>query len=291
MGTAWKQLGAAPPRKLAKAHLQPFQLAQWLARFARGYLKAAPDDSHTSLEWWRDLHIMATGEAWAGGRRLALGLDLLDLALVTLVDGVIADKASMHGIKDKAAGNWVRKQLKAFEFDPKALDAPSPYEIPPSPYASNRAYDVHKDSVVLSELSRYFDNADLLLRDIAEKHRDIKPGPSPVRLWPHHFDIASIVTLEAGDFESARAVGVGLAVPDALHKEFYFYTYPWPRDERENLPKLRSDSAYRYDDSVGAIQPMSKIVEAKDQEATARLFFDETVALFIRLLREEMGEA
>lgn len=291
MGTIWKSLGAAPPRKLVKAHFQPFQLAQWLARFARGYLEAAPDDSHTSLEWRRDLHILATDEARIGGRQLALGLDLRDLTLVTLVDGEIADEALMHGLKDKAAGDWVREQLRAFDIDPKALDAPPPYTIPPSPYVSRRTYDVQKDVVALSELSRYFDNADFLLRGLAEKHRDIKPGPAPVRLWPHHFDMATMITLEVGNFETARAVGAGLAIPDRLHKEFYFYTYPWPRNIRDDLPKLRSKSAYQYDGFFGAVQPLSKVVRARDQGATARTFFDETVDIFIRLLREEMGEA
>ncbi len=288
MGTAWKRLGAAAPGKITKAHLQPYQLAQWLARFARGYLEPVPDDSHTSLQWRRDLHIMATGDAYVGERRLAFGLNPRDLTLVMLVDGALAGEASMHGLKDKAAGDWMRARLKAFDLDPKALDAPSPYEVPPSPYAAKAAYDAHKDVTALSELSRYFDNADLLLCDVVDAHRDIRPGPAPVRLWPHHFDMATIITLEEGDFETARSVGVGLAIPDKLHKEFYFYTYPWPRNERKDLPKLRSNCSYQYDGFFGAIQPMSKVVRAKDQEATARFFFDETIRVFIELLRKDM---
>ena len=290
MGSEWKTLGAAAPGELATAHFQPYQLAQWLARFARGYLAPVADDSHTSLQWRRDLGLMATGEAAVSGQRLALGLNPRDLSLATLVDGAVADKHSMHGVKDSDAGNWVRNRLIEFGLDPMALDAPSPYEIPPSPYANDASYDAKSHATALEELSRYYENVDLVLRDVVEKHRAIKPGPSQVRLWPHHFDIASIVTLEEGDFETARAVGFGLAIPDESQSEFYYYAYPWPRNARDDLPKLPADSAYQYDGKVGAIQLMSKIIATQDQEATARAFFDDMVELFIRLSRKDMKE-
>jgi len=107
--TAWEKLGAFAPAKMTRAHLQPYQLAQWLARFARGYLELKADDSHTSLEWRRDLHMMATNEAVIGGRRIALGLDPRDLVLATLIDGKIVDEAAMHGRQDAQAGDWVRE--------------------------------------------------------------------------------------------------------------------------------------------------------------------------------------
>ena len=288
MPNAWKPLGAVTPRKLANAHRQPHQAAQWLARFARGCLTPAEDDSHTSLEWRRDLHMMVTQEADAAGRRVAMGLDPRDLVLVFLVDGRAEATLALHGLTDAAAGDWVRSALRDLGRDPEALDAPSPYDLPSSPYAQSAAYDSHRDVAALAESARYLDNAAMLLAGLVETHRDMKPGPAPVRLWPHHFDLATIITLEEGPFETARAVGAGLAIPDKLYKEFYFYTYPWPREPRKGLPKLRANCSYQYDGFFGAVQTMSKLVREKDQEAAARAFFTETVGVFIDLLHKEM---
>ena len=288
MPNAWKPLGAAAPRKLGKVYLQPYQAAQWLARFARGYLAPVEDDSHTSLEWRRDLHMMVTNEADAGGRRVAMGLDPRDLVLVFLIDGRAETALALHSLTDAAAGAWVRAGVRDLGLAPEALDAPSPYELPPSPYAEGAPYDSHKDVAALAEGARYLDNAAMLLADLVETHRDVKPGSAPVRLWPHHFDLATIITLEEGPFEMARAVGAGLAVPDKLYKEFYFYTYPWPREPRKGLPKLRANCSYQYDGFFGAVQTMSRLVKEKDQEAAARAFFTETVGVFMALLHKEM---
>lgn len=288
MVKAWKQLGAAHPGKLGKACLQPYQLAQWLARFARGYLEAREDDSHTSLEWRRDLQMMTTDALRISDRTVSFGLQPRDLVMTLFIDGDIAEEVSAHGVKDAAISAWMHAQLKRLGLDPQALDAPLPYELPPSPYAARAAYNANKDVAALSEIGRYLDNAAMILEDIVAAHGAVTPGPAPLRLWPHHFDLATIITLEEGDFEKARAVGAGLAIPDKLHKDYYFYTYPWPRHERQGLPKLRSNCSYQYDGFFGAVQPMTKIVKAKDQEATVRAFFDETIGVFMGLLEKEI---
>ena len=288
MSSGWKELGSVSSAKLSSAHHQPHELSQWLARFGRGYLNPAPDDSHTNLEWRRDRSIMVTGSAETNGRLVAFGLDPAKLSLLALVDGQVAEEAEMHGCTDKEAGNWVREQLGKLSFDPAALDAPLPYALPPSPQQDGVAYDQKSNSEALAEISRLYENADLLLRDVVKANSQIKPGPSPVRIWPHHFDMATLISLESGDFETARAVGIGLAIPDDINREFYFYNYPWPRDERENLPALAPDTPYVFDGKVGAVQALSKIVGAKDQETAARQFMTETVSLFVGLLQAEI---
>ncbi len=289
MPSAWKQLHNIAPEELMSAYQQAHQLAQWLARFARGYLPAQPDDSHTSLMWHRNMGLMTTNATEIGGRQISFGLELRDLSLVKIEDGQVVDSIFMHGQKDGDAGEWMCGAIDAMGLDGSALNAALPYELPASPYSNGCAYNTANNVAALSEIARYLDNTSLVLNDVVAKHQNIHPGPAPVRLWPHHFDLATIITLEEGDFESAHAVGFGLAVPDPSRDEFYFYTYPWPRNQRTDLPALRSDSAYQYDGTVGAVQMMSKLVSASDQEATARIFFDDTVGTFIRLLQSDMA--
>ncbi len=285
--TAWKELGAVAPSKMAKAHLQPYQLAQWLARFARGYLAPKPDDSHTSLNWRRDLGMMTTGAAANAAGDIALGLNPQDLTLALLVDGKVAGEAAMHGREDARAGDWLRKKLTALGLDLAALDAPAPYDIPPSLYAQGAPYDQRKHAGALAELRRYLDNASLALEDVIDAHSDIQPGPSPLRLWPHHFDIATTIALEEGDFETARSIGAGLAVPDTMCTEFYWYAYPWPNASLTALKDLGPIAKYQHEGFTGAMLPMSAAANAEDQQAAVRAFFDETISFFMTLLQSE----
>ncbi|MEM8771469.1 MAG: hypothetical protein AAGD92_07460 [Pseudomonadota bacterium] len=289
MGSAWKPLGAVAPKKLARIHEQPYQLAQWLGRFARGYLTPADDDSHTSFVWHSENGAMATNEASFGGKKVAFAFYPRDLILSVIIDGVIGDEIAMHGRRDRDAGVWMAGVLEAHGADPVKLHDAAPYALLKTPYAQDAPYDAKTDVAGLSELARYLDNASLVLNEIVAAYGHVRPGPAPVRLWPHHFDIATIITLEDGAFETARAVGAGLAIPDKLHKEFYFYTYPWPRNERKNLPPLRSNCSYQYDGFFGAVQTMSSVLAQGDQVGAVREFFDETVTLFMDLLREEMA--
>jgi hypothetical protein len=285
--TSWKELGATAPSKMTEAHLQPYQLAQWLARFARGYLAPKPDDSHTSLSWRRDLGMMTTGAAANVTGDIALGLSPQDLTLVLLVDGKVADETAMHGREDARVGDWLRKKLIALGLDPTELDAPAPYDIPPSPYADGAAYDQRKHAGALAELRRYLDNASLVLEGVIAAHSAIQPGPSPARLWPHHFDIATTIALEEGGFETARSIGAGLAVPDTMCTEFYWYAYPWPNASLTALKDLGPIAKYQHEGFTGAMLPMSTVVNAEDPQASVSMFFDETISFFMALLEAD----
>ena len=63
-------------------------------------------------------------------------------------------------------------------------------------------------------------------------------GASPVRCWPHHFDIATLISLEGGDPEHARSIGVGLSPGDESYAEPYFYVSPWPYPESDRLDDI-----------------------------------------------------
>ena len=75
----------------------------------------------------------------------------------------------------------------------------------------------------LAALSRWYGAAAEVLEAVRAKHGDLKPGPGPVRCWPHHFDIAVLVRLEEGAAESVRSIGVGCAPGDENYPEPYFY--------------------------------------------------------------------
>ncbi|MEM8982932.1 MAG: hypothetical protein AAGC71_07900 [Pseudomonadota bacterium] len=65
----------------------------------------------------------------------------------------------------------------------------------------------------------------------------LQPGPSPVRLWPHHFDIATLVQFVAGDPASAPSIGVGYSPGDDKYAVPYLYCSPYPQPSGTALPE------------------------------------------------------
>src|SRR5882672_8591253 len=50
-GSRWRKFMGVDRRALGEARLQAHYAAQWLARTARAYVTARPDDHHTNLGW------------------------------------------------------------------------------------------------------------------------------------------------------------------------------------------------------------------------------------------------
>jgi hypothetical protein len=70
----------------------------------------------------------------------------------------------------------------------------------------------------------------------AKAHRELVHFCDDVRAWPHHFDIAVLLTVGEG-----RTIGVGFSPGDALYDDPYWYVspYPYPED-REHARELPS---------------------------------------------------
>ncbi len=286
----WNDLGAVKGKDVAAASLQAHYAAQWLGRFGRGLAPPQEDDGHTSFAWSVDYQAFLTDPAAAGDAAVRLGLRTSSLTLLLLEDDAIVDGFALHGRTDDEAGAWARGALARYGFGLAGFNAPAPYAMPKCPIGEGGAYEANKSIAALSELSRAYSNAQPLLEALYETYKDVRPGPSPVRTWPHHFDTGLIVTLEAdAPFEKARAVGAGVAAPDKLYDEFYFYAYPWPRHPRKGLPKLKSAGKYQKDGFFGAVLPASALPKKGDQPAAVAAFLEEATGVFRSLVEAEMA--
>src|SRR4029077_1103451 len=97
-----------------------------------------------------------------------------------------------------------------------------PYSLPDHP-TGGRSHELGKLGRELGELSRWFGGPAEALREFAAKLAGLRPGPGPVLCWPHHFDMATLVRLDAGGDESARSVGVGVSPGDEFYAQPYVY--------------------------------------------------------------------
>ena len=97
------------------------------------------------------------------------------------------------------------------------------HPLPANPLADGAAFDVADRRAELAELERWLANADHALHEAVAGDA----AASPVRLWPHHFDIATLVDLGEG----GRSINLGLSPGDDTYPEPYFYVSPWPYPE------------------------------------------------------------
>ena len=277
----WRQLGSVDLRSLGEARLQAHYAVQWLARAARAYIPARPDDSHTNLGWDDALDGFAT-HTLPGGARLCLSLPTLTLSIVGAKDGTRA--LSLPGRRDGEARTWLGEQMRALALDPGALDAALPWEMPAHPIADGTPYAAASLADARKELAAWFANADRSLgrvrNDHAAKHRTV----SPVRCWPHHFDIATLISLEGGDPEHARSVNAGLSPGDGSYAEPYFYVSPWPYPDVGKLAPLPALGHWHTEGFLAAVAPASRIAAATARQQAADTFLQAAVAAAIAAL-------
>jgi hypothetical protein len=152
---------------------------------------------------------------------------------------------------------------------------PAP-DLPAHPVASGAPFAV-RDRGAWAELARLLGGANAVLRAVAAN----APSAAAVRLWPHHFDIATLIAPD-----SERSVGVGLAVPDALDASGYWYVSPWssaPRaDAATGWPSLVHGRYVPRGGSLPiAVFPLDAFAEIEKPEARIRAlaaFLSESIA-------------
>jgi hypothetical protein len=239
----WERLGTPPPTELADAREQAHWAVQVLVGVASVSVEPAPDDSHTSLAWHHESRALLT-QPLNGTPGTRAGLRLPDLTLV------VRDGRKGGGAEFPLAGHtladgysWMEGAIGLEEALPRRTD-----EMPDHPVGTGAEFDA--DPAALAELARWYGNAELALQEVREDHA----GASPVRIWPHHFDNATLIMLDpAVDPEHARSIGVGMTPGDASYAQPYFYVLPWPAPPSDQLPPLDGGGRWHREGWVGAV--------------------------------------
>ena len=236
----WAPVNPAAARNLVDARLQLHHAVQLATALGISYVPARLDDSHTSLEWLAKRGALASNEQ--GGTRIAVRV--ADLAVF------VGEKSfRLHGQTVEAAVAWIRPQLSGAGLDGERYTLARHYEIPHHAVADGAPFDAKRED--LAELARWLDNAAARLEGL----RKVQAGASEVRCWPHHFDIATLITVSPG-----KTVGVGLEPGDVYYDEPYFYVNLRPVPAPAELPdSLEGDGVWHTRDWIGAVLPVSRL--------------------------------
>jgi len=216
-------------KEILKARIQLHQALQLLASTAISYFEKKEDDSHTNTEWLNNSNGLAT-HAFGPEKNLRLALDFAGLKYV-LYDGNSTDTFALDGMTEQKAILWYKNQLQQKGLDNSVFTTDRHYEIPANPQADGAPYVLFKNEA-FKKLAAYFRQAhDVMLR-ITKGNKNA----SPIRCWPHHFDIATLITLETNeDPQKIKSVGVGLSPGDDSYDQPYYYVSPWPHPDESKL--------------------------------------------------------
>jgi hypothetical protein len=286
----WETLGTVDPRRVVDARLQLHWAAQAASAPARQLLAHRPDYSEQSLRWTDGPRALAqdlVDGVWPF--RTALRPSPPAVLLLDANDRITAElPLDGHTLEEVYA--WLEREV------PRRVGRPlmQPLQRPGEglPEHGVGAGDVGAgerfstfDTAAFSEVGRWFGNAHRLLTRLVDGH----PGASPVRCWPHHFDLAVLISLDPGhpDPEAARSIGVGMTPGDAARPSPYFYVTPWPDPKERELPPLDGEGVWNTEGWTGAVLETSALLRAgtgDDQAERAGRFLESAVAACLGLL-------
>ena len=222
--------GVVPPGQLTDARLQCHHAAQVIVSLGISLLPNRDDDSHTNLGWDPELGAL-TSHPVPGIAPFRGGLAIAELELLVAGDG-IGNRIPLSGKTMADAWQWLLAEVKKAGGDFKRMTNAKHYAIPSHPVAVGAPFQ-RQPAAAFSELAAYYGLADAVLSGLVAK----TPDASTVRCWPHHFDLATLITLPPGG-PTTRTVGVGLSPGDDSYGEPYFYVTPVPYPPIDRLTRL-----------------------------------------------------
>jgi len=262
--TDWLLVGEYAPAGLVDARLQLHWAAQLVAAVGTTLLPAADDDSHTNLEWLAEPAMLA-GRLTPEAPRCRAALRPADLR-VFLLDGrdtAIAEHA-LNGMTISQGMVWLEQEIAALGRRPLPQPLRRPkLDLPEHAVGRGAVFSV-TDAAAFAEVGRWYANADRVLRGLVER----TSNAAPVRCWPHHFDIATLVTVAAGaDGTPTSTIGIGMSPGDASYAQPYWYVTPWPAPDATRFPALAGEGTWHRTGWLGAVLTGSQIAAQASADA------------------------
>ena len=264
----WSTLGARPPTTLVRVRTLAHHAAQWVTRAARANLSALPDDRHCALNWKSEYSALFSQPLPANGADVRIGLCIARFELIIVRDGVRLDTYPLEGRKEGMTSVWFDSALRALGLK-AASNVTLPYSISHHGAARSGAPGPGGETEAFAELARWFDAAADVLEEVRAKFVGVRPAVSPVYCWPHHFDIATLISCEN---EDARRVG--FSPGDEHYPQPYMYINPWPRLTAGDLPQLPAPGHWHTQGFVGAVATGEDILASADRRSALLAFID-----------------
>ncbi|WP_404788117.1 hypothetical protein [Altericista sp. CCNU0014] len=258
MNTTWQILDTINTKDFTEARLQLHYGIQFIAATGSALAEPLPDFSHTSLHWNSDLNVFI-GAPMVTARPFRVALDPISLTSILLdKHGETISVFPLHQ-KTLAEGiAWLKGEVSQLGGDASKIELLSyPEDFPDHAIAHGTPFNVGKAEAERQELSRYYANTQLVLQKIVADIEDV----SPIHIWPHHFDMATLIFMPIQKKGEPSTIGVGLSPGDTNYAEPYWYVSPYPYPAPENLPLLDGDGFWHTQGWLGGVLPASRLTQ------------------------------
>ena len=248
---------------LIESRVQLHYAIQSIAAISAVLAPPQPDFSHTALTWHPSSSSFMGTEIHAS-QTFRVGLEPVSLTASIYGEGdrQLASR-SLHNMTTAEVLQWHKQEIAKLGADTEQivlLDYP-PDDFPDHPLARGARFDASQ-TTGRQELASYFAQTHHLLQAIVVG----TVGASPIRIWPHHFDMATLISLAERENGEARSIGVGFSPGDASIDQPYWYVTPWPYPETADLPALAGGGSWHTSGWVGALLRRSQLDPATEAE-------------------------
>ncbi len=235
-----------------------------------GYHQA--DDSHATVVYDPKKDALVGKLITINGQIYSPELQLRNFHLALISD----DKSSLFELKGQTIPMVIKEVERLMDID-VLPDFAIHYDLPK---------DYQLDQYQLELPPRYavieWTQVRQMAAETLEMVNIIVSPPSPVNIWPHHFDTGTYHILTTGNEGDSAAIGCGFAVADTIVSEPYFYIYGWSKDKSihfEATPDLLFGE-WKKGNWKGAVLPLSTVLALPDVKADLKSFFEVTVQFY-----------
>jgi hypothetical protein len=266
----WDALGSIAPEDLAAATLELHWAAQFIAAAGQTFVEPAADDSHRAMSWDAGARAFVS-EPFAGPYpfRVALRPEDLTLMLLDRTGGILGSEPLAERNLDEGY-EWMTLAMATYMGGSPPVIEPPDFEIGDHPVQHGGRF-TSGTGEEFGAIAALFGSAAAMLESVTAGRKDA----SSIRCWPHHFDIATLLTLEQ-DAEGAatRTVGIGMAPMGGGYDSWYWYVTPWPYPDVAALPPLGETGAWHTEGWIGAVLQGTEVVAlpADEREGAVRDF-------------------
>ncbi|WP_027418560.1 hypothetical protein [Crocinitomix catalasitica] len=185
------------------------QAAQYLAAAGISFLDKQADDSHTNVGWNSNKNRMET-HVFGAQNQLAINLNSGNIEW--LKNGAVSSEASINSNSHNEIVHWIKEQAKENKIS-NSISYNFHYKLPYDDMINDYQFSLSTEKLkkIAKELSK--------AQNAFEQFLENEKLDSPIRIWPHHFDLGIYAKLETEN----TFMGAGIAIPDTLVDDFYFY--------------------------------------------------------------------
>ena len=250
---------------LKEAREETHKAIQLVAMVPRHLLPHDITDSSASLLWNNGLNMLTSQDV----NGLKVGFSFMNQQIKLLRDGATVKSIdTVHQTSDSVFEE-LKNALEILGEVGERLKTDLPYELPASVEQRGRPFR-KQDPGALEALMHLYKLTHEVLTITFET---IIEEASEITCWPHHYDLATLVTLEAHeDPEKAKSIGFGFSPGDGSYDEPYFYLTPWPYPDVADLYDMPAPAIWNTEGWVGGVLKVADLTEGKEKEMICDYF-------------------